>query len=86
MKHAIKSVTITSIALIILISLVLSLPAQVQAAPGDSTSIGNLDLESTATCISVISYFSGDNNRNNQATLYYRKSGSSSWLQGIDMT
>ena len=54
-------------------------------AGGDNTTIGDLTLLSTINCISVISYFSGDANEDNSATLYYKVTGAGSWLTGIDL-
>ena len=86
MKHAIKIISKRSLTFLILLSLVLAIPQQVIAAPGDETTSGQLSLDSTIENISVIFSFSGDNNGNNQAYLYYKMTGAGAWKAGIPMT
>jgi VCBS repeat-containing protein len=51
-----------------------------------TTTVGVLSLSPSFENISVISSFSGDDNGNNQATLYYKESSASIWKPGIQMT
>jgi hypothetical protein len=72
---------------IILVSLInILFPFNCTAAPGDETTVGTLTLTPSIEAISVISAFSGDNNANNQATLYYKERSSGTWKPGIPMT
>ena len=86
MKHALKAISIRGITALILISLLLFIPAQVCAAPGDETSSPQLTLVPAFENISVYFSFSGDNNGNNLASLYYRQTGTGTWKPGITMT
>ena len=86
MKYAIKIKKLRLITYLLLISLIIAIPHQVFAAPGDETTSGQLSLDSTIENISVIFSFSGDNNGNNQAYLYYRQTGAGAWKAGITMT
>jgi len=73
--------------LVILIALLFSLASPAFAQTGDGTTTSDLDLIPTYECISVYAPFSGDNNGNNSAELYYRTPvGSGTWIRGMDMT
>jgi len=50
------------------------------AAAQNGTSVGTLSLSSTFNAIGVRAGFSGDSNTNNSATLQFRPTGSSTWL------
>jgi hypothetical protein len=86
MKHALKVIPIRVITALILISLISFIPVQVSAAAGDETSNPQLTLVPAFENISVYFSFSGDNNGNNQASLYYRQTGTGTWKPGITMT
>jgi len=74
---------VTSLALLLILLVPMTSPAI--AADGDETTVEELELIPTFECISVYSNFSGDNNGDNQATLYYREVGGS-WKQGMALT
>jgi VCBS repeat-containing protein len=81
-----KSITRSAIAFIAILFLILGiLPGHILAA-GDETTVGTLTLTPAFVNISVISAFSGDNNGNNQATLYYKLHSASTWIAGVSMT
>ena len=86
MKYALRLATFRVFVATILISLLIFFPAQVCAAPGDETSNPQLHLVPAIENISVSFSFNGDNNGNNQASLYYRPTGSGTWKPGIQMT
>jgi hypothetical protein len=50
-------------------------------AQTDATDVGTLDLKATSVCISVYSPFTSDDNGDNLATVRYRPSGSSDWIE-----
>ena len=86
MKHAIRLTAFRVVTAIVLISLVIFIPGQVRAAPGDETSNPQLSLVPAIENLAVSFSFDGDNNGNNQASLYYRQTGTGSWKPGIQMT
>ncbi len=52
----------------------------------NSTTTGSLNLNATYESMSVYAGYSGDENANNRAQLYYRVSGAGEWLAGMAMT
>jgi hypothetical protein len=86
MKHAIRLTAVRVFITVVLVSLILPLSVKVYAAAGDETSNPQLTLVTAIEAISVSSSFSGDNNGNNHASLYYRRTGTSTWKPGIQMT
>jgi hypothetical protein len=60
--------------------LVASTPSEAMAQT-DATDVGTLDLKATSVCISVYSPFTSDDNGDNLATVRYRPSGSSDWIE-----
>jgi VCBS repeat-containing protein len=81
-KNLVKEI-ITAIIVVALASFLL--PSATFAATNGTTT-GSLSLDATCAGISVISNFSGDDDADNQATLYYKQSSSSAWTPCISMT
>jgi len=65
--------------ILVILMVLWDIPGEVMAAAGDDTASVVLSVVPTLECIGVISGFSGDNNRNNNATLEYREAGAVSW-------
>ena len=85
MNRIVKLSQLIGSSLLLLVLIFASMPVAVLAAPGDETTVGTVSLVPTIECIGVTSSFTGDNNQNNNATLEYRESGTSTWKSAPEM-
>lgn len=51
----------------------------------DTLAVGTLSLTPTLECIGVVSYYTGDNNQNNNVVLEFRRVGTSTWQTAPEM-
>jgi len=73
------------LAVILLLWPVATRHATVQSADGDAVSVQSMRLTATYNSIGVEVKFSGDNNGNSTAEVYYRRAGSDAWLRALPL-
>ncbi len=73
------------LAVILLLWPVATRHATVRSADGDVVSVQSMRLTATYNSIGVEVKFSGDNNGNSTAEVYYRRAGSDAWLRALPL-